>query len=111
LIDDDEAAELGDICQYFERNDGARLQTSLKQYAETQDGQSYLAEFWKKSYLSHKESVVLDLNPIFVFEEDQSSARNDQVSRAVSLTCAAVGFASNLRNGMSLHAEEGQELV
>jgi hypothetical protein len=99
LLTPEESAELQDICKYFEDTDGTRLQSLLEQYAETQPGKSYLSKFWETSYLSHKDSLVLDLNPIFVFEEDPSSARNDQLSRAVALTHAASDFASNLRQG------------
>ena len=42
-------------------------------------------------------AVVLNLNPFFLLEDDPTPARNDQVTRAASLTISALSFVRALR--------------
>jgi carnitine O-acetyltransferase len=67
----------------FLRTDGPPLQAKLIEYAR--DKQSYIEDFWYEAYFQNKASVVLNVNPFFVLEDDPTPSRNNQVSRAASL--------------------------
>ena len=73
------------------------LQKSLREYAA--DKSSYIEDFWFDAYLSGSSSVVLNINPYFVLEDDPTPSNNDQVNRAASLTMSALQFISSLRAG------------
>ncbi|KAJ9630771.1 carnitine O-acetyltransferase yat1 [Taxawa tesnikishii (nom. ined.)] len=49
------------------------------------------------SYLNYDQSVVLNLNPFFLLEDDPTPARNDQVTRAASLVVSALSFVRAVR--------------
>jgi len=67
----------------------------LQEYAA--DKSSYIEEFWDDSYLSYADSVVLNLNPFFVLEDDPTPARNNQLIRAASLILSSLKFIHALR--------------
>ena len=81
----------------FLATDGPALQQSLCEYAA--DKSSYIEDFWFDAYLSGSSSVVLNINPYFVLEDDPTPSNNDQVHRAASLTMSALQFIGNLRTG------------
>ncbi|CEL53920.1 carnitine O-acetyltransferase [Rhizoctonia solani AG-1 IB] len=82
----------------FLARSGPMWDAKLREYAETKD--SYIEEFWYKSYLSHSDPVVLALNPFFVLEDDPNPARGAQLQRAASLITASLGFIHDLRAGI-----------
>jgi len=49
------------------------------------------------SYLNYDQSVVLNLNPFFLLEDDPTPARNNQVTRAASLVVSALAFVRAVR--------------
>lgn len=49
------------------------------------------------SYLNFDSSVVLNLNPFFLLEDDPTPARNNQVTRAASLVVSALEFIRAVR--------------
>lgn len=49
------------------------------------------------SYLNFDSSVVLNLNPFFLLEDDPTPARNNQVTRAASLVISALSFVRAVR--------------
>ncbi|CAG8427299.1 unnamed protein product [Penicillium salamii] len=69
----------------FLKNDGPLLQERLKTYAGSKT--SYIEQF----------SVVLNLNPFFLLEDDPTPARNHQVTRAASLAISALAFVRAVR--------------
>ena len=79
----------------FLENDGKELQDRLKKYAS--DKTSYIEQFWYDSYLNYDSSVVLNLNPFFLLEDDPTPARNNQVTRAASLVISALCFVRAVR--------------
>ncbi|SAL98895.1 hypothetical protein [Absidia glauca] len=79
----------------FLEKDGPDLQKKLLSYATTQS--SYIEEFWYDAYLQHSNSVVLNLNPFFLLEDDPTPQRNDQIIRASSLIASTVTFIDALR--------------
>ena len=79
----------------FLENDGKELQERLKRYAS--DKTSYIEQFWYDSYLNYDSSVVLNLNPFFLLEDDPTPARNNQVTRAASLVISALCFVRAVR--------------
>lgn len=50
------------------------------------------------SYLHYTDSVVLNLNPFFLLEDDPTPLRNDQIVRASSLIYSTIIFIEALRN-------------
>ncbi|KAL8756203.1 MAG: hypothetical protein Q9184_004580 [Pyrenodesmia sp. 2 TL-2023] len=81
--------------QDFLKNDGLELQARLKKYASGKT--SYIEQFWYDSYLNFDNSVVLNLNPFFLLEDDPTPARNNQVTRAASLVISSLSFVRAVR--------------
>ncbi|TYZ57119.1 hypothetical protein PybrP1_007896 [[Pythium] brassicae (nom. inval.)] len=81
----------------FLATDGPELQRKLVAYDA--DKNSYIEEFWFEAYLNHPSSVVLNVNPFFVLEDDPTPSRNNQLSRAASLVLGSLKFINALRNG------------
>ncbi|KAJ5224637.1 uncharacterized protein N7469_008140 [Penicillium citrinum] len=79
----------------FLRTDGPLLQERLKNYASSKT--SFIEQFWYDSYLNFDSSVVLNLNPFFLLEDDPTPARNHQVTRAASLVVSALSFVRAVR--------------
>ncbi|CAO1613709.1 unnamed protein product [Parajaminaea phylloscopi] len=85
------------VVQRFLENEGPALQQQLEDYAS--DKVSYIEEFWDDSYLQASESVVLNLNPFFILEDDPTPSRGSQLMRTASLTLASIAFIHDLRTG------------
>lgn len=81
----------------FLATDGPALQRKLVAYDA--DQHSYIEEFWFEAYLNHRSSVVLNVNPFFVLEDDPTPSRNNQISRAASLVLGSLKFINALRKG------------
>ncbi|KAK0539794.1 carnitine O-acetyltransferase yat1 [Tilletia horrida] len=81
----------------FLANQGPKLNAQLEEYAKTRD--SYIAEWWDESYLGASDSVVLNLNPFFLIEDDPTPTRGNQMMRAASLILASLSFVHDLRTG------------
>ncbi|RLN54305.1 hypothetical protein BBJ29_008116 [Phytophthora kernoviae] len=81
----------------FLQSDGPRLQQQLLNYDKDKD--SFIEDFWYEAYLNHRSSVVLNVNPFFVLEDDPTPSRNNQLSRAASLVLGALKFVNALRRG------------
>mmetsp|Transcript_9880 Transcript_9880/g.14727 ORF Transcript_9880/g.14727 Transcript_9880/m.14727 type:complete len:755 (-) Transcript_9880:757-3021(-) len=89
--------------QSFLQNDGPKLQSLLEEYdaKAASDGTfgSYIEEFWNDAYLVPDTSVVLNLNPYFLLEEDaDSKIAKCQILRAAALTFSSLKFAASLKN-------------
>ncbi|CAH7684772.1 choline acetyltransferase [Phakopsora pachyrhizi] len=74
---------------------GDRLHNQLLDYASNRS--SYIEEFWYESYLNHSQSIVLNLNPFFILEDDPTPSRGNQLTRAASLILASIGFIHDQR--------------
>jgi len=99
LISKDDLEKAKQSVDRFKEGSGKSLQDKLKKRAKELEGNgSYVEEFWYNGYLSPKESVVLNLNPFFVLEDDPTPARNEQVKRGASLLYSAVRFVWKLWN-------------
>ncbi|KAL8955146.1 MAG: hypothetical protein Q9193_006883, partial [Seirophora villosa] len=79
----------------FLKTDGPELQARLRKYATGKT--SYIEQFWYDSYLNFDNSVVLNLNPFFLLEDDPTPARNNQVTRAASLVISSLCFVRAVR--------------
>lgn len=80
------------------KNDGQKLQKSLQDYASTRS--SYIEEFWDDAYLQASDSVVLNLNPFFILEDDPTPSRGNQLMRTANLILASLAFVHDLRTGV-----------
>ncbi|KAL5612102.1 hypothetical protein BROUX41_000350 [Berkeleyomyces rouxiae] len=79
----------------FLTEEGPELQQRLIEYADGQS--SYIEQFWYDTYLNFESSVVFNLNPFFLLEDDPTPARNNQVTRAASLVYSALEFVRAIR--------------
>ncbi|CAM9219349.1 unnamed protein product [Chrysoparadoxa australica] len=80
----------------FRDNEGPKLQVALQEYSRDKD--SYVEEFWDESYLTPQGSVVLNLNPFFVFEDAPTQSGMAQGKRAASLVFSSLRFIAALRS-------------
>ncbi|TMW64400.1 hypothetical protein Poli38472_013022 [Pythium oligandrum] len=96
LQSDEEYEESEAKVAEFLATEGPELQEKLLAYA--QDKVSFIEDFWYESYLNHRSSVVLNVNPFFVLEDDPTPSRNNQFSRAASLVLGSLKFIYALRN-------------
>lgn len=83
------------IVSKFLETDGPLLHEKLLRYSSNRS--SYIEEFWYEAYLHHTNSVVLNLNPFFILEDDPTPSRGNQLTRAASLTLASLSFIHDLR--------------
>jgi len=97
--------EANRVIQNFLDHDGPVLQKLLEQHDNSgaRDANntisSYIEEFWSDAYLAPDTSVVLNLNPFFLLEEDpDAKIAKDQILRAASLTFQSLKFAASLKN-------------
>jgi len=79
----------------FLDKEGPELQKALEDYRQGVD--SYIEKFWDAAYLEYTVPVVLNVNPIFVLEDDPTPDRNSQIARASSLVLSAAKFVQNTR--------------
>ncbi|SPO23364.1 related to carnitine acetyl transferase FacC [Ustilago trichophora] len=86
------------VVQDFLKNDGPVIQKQLQEYASTRA--SYIEEFWDESYLQASDSVVLNLNPFFILEDDPTPTRGNQLMRTANLILASLAFIHDLRTGV-----------
>ncbi|PWY98473.1 acyltransferase ChoActase/COT/CPT [Testicularia cyperi] len=85
------------IVSEFLQKGGPELQKQLQEYASTRA--SYIEEFWDESYLQASDSVVLNLNPFFILEDDPTPTRGNQLMRTANLILASLAFIHDLRTG------------
>ncbi|CAK9034433.1 Putative mitochondrial carnitine O-acetyltransferase [Durusdinium trenchii] len=81
----------------FAAGDGVGMHEALCEYRDKVD--NYIEEFWDKGYLEYDAPLVLNVNPIFVLEDDPTPSRNSQVARASSLLLSSIKFVRALRQG------------
>lgn len=84
------------VTEAFLKNEGPRMQAELEEYAKTH--KSYIEEFWDESYLLGNDSVVLNLNPFFILEDEPDRERGSQLWRAATLTLETLRFVHDLRH-------------
>jgi len=87
----------------FLANEGPELHTKLQEYdakgAKDASIGSYIEEFWNDAYLVPETSVVLNLNPFFLLEEDaDAKIAKDQIKRASALAFYSLKLAASLKN-------------
>jgi len=102
LLDPTQLEETRQIIQEFEK-DGIKLQHILEQYDEEGATKksigSYIEEFWTDAYLAPNASVVLNLNPFFLLEDDpDAKIAKSQIRRGASLTFHSLRLAASLKN-------------
>ncbi|UZJ56481.1 hypothetical protein CBS101457_005801 [Exobasidium rhododendri] len=86
------------VVEAFLKNEGPKLQAELQSYAS--DKASYIEQWWDESYLSADDSVVLNLNPFFILEDDPTPSRGHQLMRTANLILASLAFVHDLRTGV-----------
>jgi len=102
LINPAQLQQTKQIIHEFEE-DGVELQRILEQYdqegaAEKSFG-SYIEEFWSDAYLAPNASVVLNLNPFFLLEDDpDAKIAKNQIRRGASLAFHSLRLAASLKN-------------
>lgn len=91
-------AQTQNVVKEFLENEGPKLQIELENYAK--DKASYIEQWWDETYLSTSDSVVLNLNPFFILEDDPTPSRGNQLMRTASLILASLTFVHDLRHGV-----------
>lgn len=86
------------VVENFLQKEGPKLQSELQKYAE--DKSSYIEQWWDESYLTASDSVVLNLNPFFILEDDPTPSRGNQLMRTANLILASLAFVHDLRTGV-----------
>lgn len=94
----EEHAKTKQVVEAFLKGDGPKIQHELEVYAS--DKSSYIEQWWDESYLSASDSVVLNLNPFFILEDDPTPSRGNQLMRTASLILASLAFVHDLRAGV-----------
>lgn len=87
-----------EVVNKFLQDEGPKLQAELQEYAKGKA--SYIEQWWDESYLSASDSVVLNLNPFFILEDDPTPSRGNQLMRTASLILASLTFVHDLRHGV-----------
>ncbi|KDN53214.1 hypothetical protein K437DRAFT_253229 [Tilletiaria anomala UBC 951] len=98
LQEPDDHEQTKKVVEEFLKNEGPRLHKNLEEYAASRT--SYISEFWDESYLQASESVVLNLNPFFILEDDPTPSRGNQLMRTTNLILASLAFIHDMRNGV-----------
>ena len=94
------AAEIAEAKRCAEELLSSDLQARLIAYDKTRSGKaSFIEAFWTDAYLAPDASVVLNVNPFFILEEDPTPFRNSQIDRASSLTFSSLKFVNVMRCG------------
>ena len=83
LLNEEERKRTRMVVKAFGEGKGKVLHADLVEYAK--DKHSYIEEFWTEAYLKPRAPVNINVNPIFVLEDDPSPHRHEQVFRATSL--------------------------
>jgi len=68
---------------------------ALKTFEKSRN--SYIEEFWDAAYLEYDVSVAINVNPVFVLEDDPTPSRSKLVPRAVSLVFSSLKFVRAVR--------------
>eukprot|EP00949_MAST-11_sp_MAST-11-sp1_P004057 g4057.t1 len=76
---------------------GPALQRLLREYDAKKGVASYIEEWFNESYLVPDSSVVLNLNPFFLLEDDPTPHGTSQAARAASLVFSSLKFVSALK--------------
>jgi len=74
---------------------GPAHQAALAEYAKGRA--SYVEEFWDDAYLRYDAPAVVNVNPVFVLEDDPTPSRSQAVPRAVSLVFSSLKFVRAVR--------------
>ena len=76
-------------------NEGPAMQLALQDYAKTQ--KSYIEEFWDDLYLEFDAPLPLNVNPIFILEDDPTPTRSKAIPRLTSLIYSSLKFVRAVR--------------
>jgi carnitine O-acetyltransferase len=101
LVSEDDLAEAKRCAAALEAGgEAAELQDRLLAYDASRKGQaSFIESFWTSAYLTPDDSVVLNVNPFFILEEDPTPQGKSQIDRAASLVFSSLKFINVMRAG------------
>ena len=97
LVDEEEFAKTEKAVERFLSEEGPSLHADLVEYSA--DRASYIADFWNATYTEFMGPLMINVNPIFVLEDDPTPRRHNQVERASSLLLSSFKFVKALRDG------------
>ncbi|KAH9261555.1 hypothetical protein BASA81_000211 [Batrachochytrium salamandrivorans] len=78
-------------------SEAAELYSLLEQQSQTDA--SYIERYWDSAYLDYDAAIPINVNPVFILEDDPTPARSKLLPRAVSLVFSSLKFARAVRTG------------
>lgn len=92
----------------FLQGQGVSLYRQLQEYNDSTGVENYLHSFWLQTYLDYKEPLVINVNPVFILEDDPSPIHISpstspskkylkQIRRTSSLLLSSLRFAMALK--------------
>lgn len=97
LLTQNELEHTKKLCETFATEEGQTLDSALREYAK--DKNSYIEEFWDDAYLAYDVPTVININPMFILEDDPTPARNQQIPRATSIILSSLKFVRAIKKG------------
>lgn len=95
-MDEEGFSQTKHLVEEFSKEDGPKLYEELVEYA--QDKKNYVEEFWNATYTNFTGPIMINVNPIFVLEDDPTPIRHHQIERASSLILSSLKFVKALRD-------------
>ncbi|XP_050529275.1 carnitine O-palmitoyltransferase 2, mitochondrial isoform X2 [Daktulosphaira vitifoliae] len=87
------------IVDDFEKNEGQKLQSMLKEKNNLNKNTSYITADWSNMYLSDRTPLPINYNPILVFKHVHQSY-NSQLLRSTNLLISSLRFFKSLQSNL-----------
>lgn len=100
LLDNDSFAKSAGIVKNFETTIGPELQQLLIAQDKSQKHTSYISAPWFEMYLSDRQPLPINYNPLLIMTPHQSPAMNNQQLQATNFVISSLRFMRSLRAQM-----------
>lgn len=83
--------------EFAQSEQAAKLYSLLEQKSCVDN--SYIESYWDSAYLDYNVPTPININPVFILEDDPTPSRSKLLSRAVSLVFSSLKFIRAVRTG------------
>lgn len=97
LLDDESFQKSSAIVKNFQETVGPQLQSLLQAKDKTQKHTSYISEPWFNMYLSDRQPLPLNYNPLVILTPHDNTAMNNQRLQATNFVVSSLRFMRSLR--------------